>query len=117
MSAYSRAERGRQSALKQDASVFTTRATGPRRVMQKGRELEYAHMLPIGAEAENLFAEFRDDALSMFAALGIGWHQGGRRTPSPNLLSSQVCAANFLMPFVHDQSLATVLFKPLIPDL
>lgn len=117
MSAFRNSEKARQAALKADRAMFTAGADRKGSVRTKHGERWYDHVLPKGHETDNLLQPYRADALSIYEALGIRWHQGTATTPSANMCSSQVCATNFLMPFTRDAELAAELFRGVIPGL
>lgn len=62
----------------------------------------YPFCLPADWAAANLLPEIRDEALALFAELGIPWHAGIDGGPSNHLLSSQVQCANALTAMVTD---------------
>lgn len=62
----------------------------------------YDFCLPAEHAAANLLPEVRDEALALFAELGIPWHAGVSGGPSNHLLSSQVQCANALTAMVRD---------------
>lgn len=70
----------------------------------------YPFCLPADQAAMNLLPEVRDQALSLFAELGIPWHAGIDGGPSNHLLSSQVQCANALTAMVADPARIKVAF-------
>lgn len=62
----------------------------------------YPFCLPPEHAALSLLPEVREDALALFAELGIPWHAGVDNGPSNHLLSSQVQCVNALGQMVRD---------------
>jgi hypothetical protein len=116
MNTFRSAEQRRQAALKSDRKLFTDQAGADGFVSKKDGARAYSHVLPVGSERENLFAGYRQEMIDMFALLGISWHQGRGGSPNPNLCSSQVCAVNFLAPFVRNAELTALLLGKLFSD-
>ncbi|MGY1680633.1 PGN_0703 family putative restriction endonuclease [Geodermatophilus sp. SYSU D01176] len=58
--------------------------------------------LPVEHAAANLLPDVREEALSLFAELGIPWHRGHGGGPGNHLLSSQVQCVNALARMVRD---------------
>jgi hypothetical protein len=61
---------------------------------------------------ENLFPGIREELLEYFAAEEIKWHDGQHDKPSNHLCDSQVCCANYLMPFAHKPEALADLLRP-----
>ncbi|MGY1709106.1 PGN_0703 family putative restriction endonuclease [Geodermatophilus sp. SYSU D00758] len=58
--------------------------------------------LPVEHAAANLLPDVREEALALFADLGIPWHRGHGAGPGNHLLSSQVQCVNALTRMVRD---------------
>lgn len=110
------AEQLRQAALKRNSALFSERARADGVARTRFGPIAYGHLLPAGSEQENLVPEYRRELIALFQKLGIVWHLGTASAPGANLLSSQVCAANFLAPFIRDADLAASWLAPLLPD-
>jgi hypothetical protein len=70
----------------------------------------YGFCLPAEFAQYNLLPEVRDDALALFAELGIPWHAGIDGGPGNHLLSSQVQCVNALGQMVTDPARVAAAF-------
>ena len=70
----------------------------------------YDFCLPPEHASHSLLPEVRDDALALFAQLGIPWHGGISDGPSNHLLSSQVQCVNALAQMVRDPGMLVRAF-------
>jgi hypothetical protein len=75
------------------------------------RHRNYPFILPAACWEENLFAGIRAQATSYFQSRNIAWH-----LHRANLLSSQICCLNFLMPFATRARALAALLRPVIGD-
>jgi hypothetical protein len=99
------AERRRASAWKLTTPTLPAEAKLPARYVGKegtARGPEYDFCLPARFAAFSLLPEVREQALSLFAELGIPWHASVNGGPSNHLLSSQVQCVNALAQMVGD---------------
>lgn len=76
-----------------------------------------------GHSAENLYEDFRNEAVIYFRERHIDWHDGWpddkghkRKLPSNHLCSSQVACVNTLFPPAQDGRLLTRVFRPFFPE-
>lgn len=115
-STFRETEKKRQAGLKRGSTLFTERARADGIAHTRLGPVAYGHFLPAGSEDENLAPAYRREIIALFDRLGIVWHLGTTSGPGANLLSSQVCAANFLAPFVRDAELTATWLASLLPD-
>ncbi len=102
---YAATERARASAWKRGTATLPNSAKVPAPYVRKdggspGKDLDFC--LPREHAALNLLPDFRDQALTLFAELGIPWHAGVDGGPSNHLLSSQVQCVNALTAMVSE---------------
>lgn len=114
---YTDDERLRAAAWKSWSTTLPDAARAPAPYMSKtgttgGRAYDFC--LPPEHAALSLLPEVRDDALALFAELGIPWHAGVDGGPSNHLLSSQVQCVNALGQMVRDPDRLRRAFGPLL---
>ncbi len=99
MTLYSDEQRRRQTEFKMSSSE--SEVPGSARDEGEYRGHLYPFVLPSGYAVHNLWEPIRAQVLSHFHSKNIAWHDGQndgpleKRSPSPHLLDSQVCAVNF----------------------
>jgi hypothetical protein len=78
----------------------------------------YPFCLPLEHAGFNLYSEIREEALELFARLGIVWHTSALPgLPTNHLVSSQVFCVNSLAPFLHRAEALAEFLRPFFPDL
>jgi hypothetical protein len=78
----------------------------------------YPFCLPLEHAGLNLYSEIREEALELFARLGIVWHTSALPgLPTNHLCSSQVFCVNSLAPFLHRAEALAEFLRPFFPDL
>lgn len=112
---YGKRERLRAAAWKRVADDLPPRARAAgrfvgRRGVEVGPPVDYC--LPASRAVCNLLPEVREDALGLFAELGIPWHSGIDGGPGNHLLSSQVQCVNALGQMVADPGRIVAAFSP-----
>jgi hypothetical protein len=95
MGKFLKEEKLKQIAFKLN-SPYLTEAARAEGVYKKR---SYPFCLPREHAQENLFHEIRQSAQDYFTEFSIKWHDGQSEAPSNHLCDSQVCCANFLLPF------------------
>ena len=81
------------------------------------KKRSYPFCLPREHAQENLFSEIRRSAQDYFMQFSIKWHDGQNGAPSNHLCDSQVCCANFLLPFADKPKPLAKLLSVLYPNL
>ena len=111
-------EKKRYETLKAD--LFSPEARKPGTYRKKPRSF----CLADGHSPENLYASFREEAITYFRERSITWHDGlldsygnGRGLPSNHLCCSQTACVNCLWPMTHYPQLLASVFRPFFPDL
>lgn len=106
------AERDSAARWKQTTLDLPDAARAPASYLSDGRARGPARdfCLPTAYAAHNLLPDVRDDALRLFAELGIPWHDGIDGGPGNHLLSSQVQCANALQSLVSDPAAIIAAF-------
>lgn len=101
---YESRERARAARWKANSATLPEEArfAAPWEHDGKSSRRTYEFCLPRDYAALNLLPEVRDQALLLFAELGIPWHQGIAGGPGNHLLSSQVQCANALGQMIDD---------------
>jgi len=115
---YSTEQRRHAAAWKHHTEALPTAAKAPAPYVGKyGRAggPEYEFCLPAALAEHNLLHEVRDDALALFAELGIPWHAGIDGGPGNHLLSSQVQCVNALGQMVSDPARVGAAFGSTVP--
>ncbi len=109
---YRDAERARAARWKQTAAGLPDAARLPAAYVRDGKEIGAARdfCLPPDYAAHNLLPEVREDALLLFAELGIPSHAGVDGGPGNHLLSSQVQCVNALQRMVTAPGAITAAF-------
>lgn len=109
-------ERARAARWKERTPTLEDADREPARWCRDGVEVgpSLPFCLPRASAARNLLPEVRDEALALFAELGIPWHQGVDGGPGNHLLSSQVQCVNALGPMVHDPARVVRAFGPIV---
>src|SRR4051794_39066322 len=74
----------------------------------------YPFCLPVEYADLNLLPEIREEALAIFADLGITWHAGVGRGPTNHLLSSQVQCVNALTAMVREPERIKAAFEHVV---
>jgi len=111
------AERTRASAWKQTTATLPAEAKAPAPYVGKDESAggsEFGFCLPPEHAALSLLPEVREDAIALFAELGIPWHAGVGDGPSNHLLSSQVQCVNALAQMVSDPERIVRAFGPIL---
>jgi len=88
------------------------------------RGISRSFCLQNDCSTENLYVEFRRDALTYFRTRAIGWHdglldrQGNKKgLPSNHLCCSQSSCVNCLWPMTTHPGLLASVFRPFFPEL
>jgi hypothetical protein len=116
--AYTVAMNQRAAHWKAATHTLPDEARRPGQVRNRQREsVEVEYALPQAYAEHNLLPEVRTEALSLFAELGIPWHQGGKNSPSPHLRSSQVQCVNALGQMVSDSKRIKRAFTTVLGDM
>ena len=106
-------EKPKQTAFKLNSTYFSEAA----RADGVYKKLSYPFCLPRAYAQENLFHEIRQSAQEYFKQFSIKWHDGRNGAPSNHLCDSQVCCANFLLPFADKPKPLAELLSVLYPNL
>lgn len=111
---YSSAENARQALWKSAPDApLPDEARAPGKVRNRtGSMVDVDYALPAEHATHNLLPEIRDEAISMFANLKIGWHQSVAGGPSAHLRSSQVQCVNALTAMASDPERIVKAFGP-----
>ena len=88
------------------------------------RKIPRSFCLADDHSAENLYASFREEAITYFRERHITWHDGlpdrygnGRGLPSNHLCCSQSACVNCLWPLTRQPDVLTQVFRPFFPAL
>jgi hypothetical protein len=73
--------------------------------------------LPVELAEQNLLPEIRISALDFFSTHRIKWHDGQNRKPSNHMCDSQVCCANFLLPFANKPDVLVQVLHTVYPEI
>lgn len=114
---YSQQEKIRATAWKNSTKTLPEEATKPASYVNKDGSVgrpPYAFCLPSAYASFSLLPEVREEALALFADLGIPWHAGVGGGPSNHLVSSQVQCVNALGQMVADPARVIRAFGDLV---
>lgn len=117
MTTYTDQQRGQAAAWKSLTTTLPVEAKVPAPYVDKtgaSRGPAYDFCLPREHATLSLLPEVREQALALFAELGIPWHAGGAGGPSNHLLSSQVECVNALGQMVHDPERLRLAFTDVL---
>jgi hypothetical protein len=114
MGKFLESEKQQQAAFKRDAPFFSNSA---RSNGTYGKEEPKPFCLPAAHADENLFAEFRAEAIEWFNEHAIQWHDGRNGKPSNHLCDAQASCVNALFVFADKPAPLAALLRPLFPGL
>ena len=106
-------EKPKQTVFKLESPYFSEAA----RADGVYKNHSYPFCLPREYAQENLFHEIRQSAQDYFTKFAIKWHDGHNGAPSNHLCDSQVCCANFLLPFADKPKTLAKLLSAIYPDI